>query len=147
MEIPQRPVLFFQASQGNKFYKLQKDTILPENKAFSEYNKQKQANYNEVYNHESAHLRAAGSLAGSGIVIDKNSQGDVIGGHVLIKIPQDVNKSNPQKTLADATQAKKAALAPITNLSKEDLAVASKAESLMQKARSQISNKKLNLFV
>ena len=54
-------------------------------------------NYNEIHAHEAAHKRAGGSLAGP-IVIEKNSEGIPVGGHVSIKMPS-LDKNNPQKNL------------------------------------------------
>ena len=49
----------------------------------------------EIYAHELAHKNAAGTLAGP-IVIDKDSNGIPMGGHVSIKMPI-LNKTNPQE--------------------------------------------------
>ena len=67
-------------------------------------NQQKQElinrNYNEIYAHEQAHKSAGGALAGA-IVIEKNSDGIPVGGHVAIKMPV-LNPNNPQKTIDEA---------------------------------------------
>ena len=83
--------------------------------------------YNEIYAHELAHKNAAGSLAGS-IVIEKNSQGIPVGGHVSIKMPV-LDKNNPQATINHANTVIKAALAP-SDPSDQDYRVAAQAKNI-----------------
>ena len=56
--------------------------------------------YDEIYSHELAHKNAAGSYAGA-IVIEKDSKGVPVGGHVSIQMPV-LDKENPQKTIKHA---------------------------------------------
>lgn len=99
-------------------------------------------NYNEIYTHEAAHKRAGGSLAGP-IVIEYNSEGIPVGGHVSIKMPK-LNQSNPQQTIDEADIVIKSALAP-SDPSSQDLKVASQAKSLKHKAQN-IKAKKLDYY-
>ena len=96
---------------------------------------QKQAlirnNYNEIYAHELAHKRAAGSLAGP-IVIEKNSEGIPIGGHVSIQMPT-LNRANPEETIKQADIVIKSAKAP-ADPSSQDFKVAHQAEAIKAKA-------------
>ena len=89
-------------------------------------------NYNEIYTHESAHKAAGGSLAGS-IVIEKNSEGIPVGGHVAIKMPT-LNPNNPQKTIDDANTVIKSAMAP-SDPSDQDYKVASQARGIKMQAQ------------
>lgn len=89
-------------------------------------------NYDEIYSHELAHKLAGGSLAGQ-IVIEKNSQGIPIAGHVDIKMPT-LNPNNPEKTINDANTVIRSALAP-SNPSNQDYKVASQAESIKMQAK------------
>lgn len=89
-------------------------------------------NYDEIYSHELAHKLAGGSLAGQ-IVIEKNSQGIPIAGHVDIKMPT-LNPKNPEKTINDANTVIRSALAP-SNPSNQDYKVASQAESIKMQAK------------
>ena len=115
--------------------------------AISFRNQQKQAlikkNYNEIYAHELAHKNAAGSLGGA-IVIEKNSEGIPIGGHVSIKIPK-LNRKNPEETIKQANIVMKAALAP-NNPSAQDLKVASEANAIKSQAESIQNRKKLDYY-
>ena len=96
---------------------------------------QKQAlirkNYNEIYAHEAAHKRVAGSLAGS-IVIKKDSEGIPVSGHVSIKMPA-LNKSNPQQTINHADVVIKSAMAP-SDPSEQDYKVAKQAKYIKSQA-------------
>jgi len=98
-------------------------------------NQQKQAlinkNYSEIYSHELAHQRAGGSLAGS-IVIERNSDGIPVGGHVAIKMPT-LDKNNPQKTIDDANTVIRSAMAP-SDPSAQDYKVANQAKQIKQQA-------------
>lgn len=118
--------------------------------AQSQQNEQKQAlinkNYNEIYSHEMAHKSAGGALAGS-IVIEKNSEGIPVGGHVDIKMPA-LDPENPQKTIDDANTVIAAAMAP-SDPSSQDYKVANQARQIKAKAQSMLSGdkgKKLNLM-
>lgn len=108
---------------------------------------QKQAlikkNYNEIYAHEAAHKRAGGALAGQ-IVIEKNSEGIPVGGHVSIQMPS-LNTENPQETIDKANTVFKAALAP-SDPSEQDYKVAKNAKTLITKAESIKSAKKLDFY-
>lgn len=98
-------------------------------------NQQRQAlinkNYNEIYNHELAHKRAGGSFAGD-IVIEKNSEGIPVGGHVAIAMPT-LDKTNPQKTIDHANIVINSAMAP-ADPSAQDYKVANKARDIKQQA-------------
>ncbi len=89
-------------------------------------------NYNDIYAHEAAHKAAGGSLAGS-IVIEKNTDGIPIGGHVSIKMPS-LNPNNPQKTIDDANTVIKSAMAP-GDPSDQDYKVASQARGIKMQAQ------------
>ena len=56
-------------------------------------------------------------------------------GHVSIRIPS-LNKSNPDETISQAKQVKRAALAPGSDLSEADLNVAHSADVLLSEAQS-----------
>lgn len=104
--------------------------------------------YNEIYSHELAHQRAGGSLAG-GIVIERDSNGIPIGGHVPIKMPS-LDKNNPDKTIKDANTVISSAMAP-SDPSDQDYNVANQARMIKSQAESYKSNhpevgKKLNLI-
>ena len=88
--------------------------------------------YNEIYAHELAHKNAAGSLAGP-IVIEKDSNGVPIGGHVSIKMPV-LDKNNPEKTIEQANTVIKAAMAP-SDPSGQDYKVAAQAERIKAQAK------------
>lgn len=110
-------------------------------------NQQKQAlikkNYNEIYAHELAHKNAAGKLAGP-IVIEKNSEGIPIGGHVLIKMPK-LDKENPEKTIKQADIVAKSAMAP-SSPSAQDYKVASEARSIKNEAEGLKKQKRLDYY-
>lgn len=88
--------------------------------------------YNEIYAHELAHKHAGGSLAGP-IVIEKDSNGIPIGGHVSIAMPT-LDKNNPEKTINQANTVIKAALAP-SDPSSQDYKVAGQAENIKVQAK------------
>lgn len=94
----------------------------------------KKENYSRIYSHEAAHKAAAGSLGGP-IAIEYNPQGIPVSGHVSIRIPA-LNKANPDETISQAKQIKRAALAPGTDLSNADLNVARTADVLLSEAQS-----------
>ena len=87
--------------------------------------------YNEIYAHELAHKNAAGSLAGS-IVIERDSNGMPVGGHVPIQMPT-IDKEHPEKTINHANTVIKAALAP-SDPSGQDYRVAAKARAIKSQA-------------
>ena len=90
-----------------------------------------QSRYREIYAHEQAHKAAAGSFGGA-IVIEKNSEGIPVGGHVNIKMPK-LNKANPEETIKHANTVIKAALAP-NDPSSQDIKVAGEAKAIKQQA-------------
>lgn len=98
-------------------------------------NQQKQSlidrNYREIYAHEMAHKAAGGNLAGS-IVIERNSEGIPVGGHVAIKMPT-LDKNNPQKTIDDANTVIRSAMAP-SDPSGQDYKVANQARNIKNQA-------------
>ena len=103
-------------------------------------------NYNEIYAHEMAHKSAGGALAGS-IVIEKNSDGIPVGGHVAIKMPS-LNPDNPQKTIDEANIVIRSAMAP-GDPSPQDYKVAAKARQIKAQAQGMLQGdkgKKLNLM-
>ena len=100
-------------------------------------------NYAEIYAHEAAHKRAGGSLAGA-IVIEKNSEGIPVGGHVSIKMPK-LNKENPEQTIEQANVVFKSALAP-SEPAEQDYKVAKQAKSLISQAERLKSKKKLDYY-
>ena len=111
------------------------------------YNQQKQAlikkNYAEIYSHEQAHKNAGGSLAGP-IVIEKNSEGIPVGGHVSIKMPT-LDKENPQKTIDMANIVINSAMAP-SDPSNQDFKVAGEAKKIKSEAEKYKTKKKLDYY-
>lgn len=110
------------------------------------YEAKKQAliekNYNHIYNHELAHKMAGGSLAGD-IVIERNSEGIPVAGHVSIKMPA-LNINNPQKTINDANTVIRSAMAP-SDPSDQDYKVAAQAANIKSQAENALSKKRLNV--
>lgn len=100
-------------------------------------------NYNHIYNHELAHKTAGGALAGD-IVIERNSEGIPVAGHVSIKMPV-LNRNNPQQTINDADTVIRSAMAP-SDPSDQDYRVAAQARSIKAQAQQALSNKKLDLY-
>lgn len=103
-------------------------------------------NYNEIYAHEMAHKSAGGALSGS-IVIEKNSDGIPVGGHVAIKMPS-LNPDNPQQTIDEANIVIRSAMAP-GDPSPQDYKVAAKARQIKAQAQGMLQGdkgKKLNLM-
>lgn len=92
-----------------------------------------QQKYNEIYEHEQAHKRAAGSFGGS-IVIEKDANGIPTGGHVDILMPT-LNKEKPDETIKHADTVIKAAMAP-SEPSNQDYKVAAKARAIKAEAES-----------
>ena len=113
----------------------------PVEKQKEQQRKQKDAlikkNYDEIYTHELAHKSAGGSLAGS-IVIEKNSDGIPVGGHVNIKMPS-LDPDNPQKTINDANTVIRSAMAP-SDPSDQDFRVKAQAENIKMQAQA-VKNK------
>ena len=99
-------------------------------------------NYNHIYNHELAHKTAGGALAGD-IVIERNSEGIPVAGHVAIKMPV-LNRNNPQQTINDADTVIRAAMAP-SDPSDQDYRVAAQARSIKSQAESFKTGRKLNV--
>lgn len=112
-----------------------------------EKNEAKQAlidkNYNEIYAHELAHKAAGGHLAGA-IVIEKNSEGIPVGGHVAIKMPS-LNPNNPKQTINDADTVIRSAMAP-ADPSGQDYKVAAQARTIKAEAQELQNKPKLNLI-
>lgn len=100
-------------------------------------------NYAEIYAHEAAHKRAAGSLAGP-IVIERNSEGIPVGGHVSIQMPS-LDKSNPQRTIDQADIVIKSAMAP-SEPSAQDYKVAFQAKSIKTQAEKCKDKKGLDYY-
>lgn len=92
-----------------------------------------QQKYNEIYEHEKAHKRAAGSFGGS-IVIEKDANGIPTGGHVDILMPT-LNKEKPDETIKHADTVIKAAMAP-GDPSNQDYKVAAEARAIKAEAES-----------
>jgi hypothetical protein len=88
-------------------------------------------NYNHIYAHEMAHKMAGGSFAGN-IVIERNSDGIPVAGHVPIKMPV-LDKRDPQSTIDHANVVIRAALAP-GDPSSQDFRVAAQAEQIKMQA-------------
>ena len=88
-------------------------------------------NYNHIYAHEMAHKMAGGSFAGN-IVIERNSEGIPVAGHVPIKMPV-LDKRDPQSTIDHANVVIRAALAP-GDPSSQDFRVAAQAERIKMQA-------------
>ena len=114
---------------------------------YPKYQMQKQAlirkNYAEIYAHEAAHKRAGGSLAGP-IVIEKNSDGIPVMGHVSIEMPS-LNRENPEETINQADTVYKAAMAPSAP-SDQDYKVAAEAKSIKAEAENVKKNNKLDYY-
>ena len=91
-----------------------------------------QRNYNEIYAHEQAHKTAGGKYAGD-IVIERNSQGIPVGGHVAIAMPV-LNKANPTETINHAEIVQRAAMAP-SNPSAQDYRDANQAMQIKFQAQ------------
>lgn len=117
---------------SNNIYRQQKNEIIDQR-------------YKEIYAHEKAHKNAAGSLGGS-IVIEKDTNGIPVGGHVDIKMPV-WDKDNPERTIQHADTVIKAAMAP-NSPSSQDYKVASEAEAIKNKAKNikNQSGQRLNLL-
>ena len=92
-----------------------------------------QASYQHVYQHEAAHLAAAGSLAQGGMVIDTDTNGIATSGHVMIAFG-GYNPADPAGSYQQASTAYRAALAP-GDPSVADLGVANRAQQVMAQAQ------------
>lgn len=87
--------------------------------------------YDDIYAHELAHKNVAGAFGGD-IVIEKDSNGIPVGGHVSIKMPV-LDKKNPDKTIQHANTVINAAMAP-SDPSSQDYKVAAEARSILNEA-------------
>lgn len=109
--------------------------MVPNNNSSRQMYQQKQAlidrNFKKIYAHELAHQRAGGSFAGS-IVIEKDSEGIPVGGHVDIKMPT-LDKDDPQKTINHADTVIASAMAP-GDPSPQDYRVANQALEIKRQA-------------
>ena len=99
--------------------------------------------YNEIYAHELAHKNAGGSYAGS-IVIEKDSSGIPVGGHVSIAMPV-LDPDNPEKTIKHADTVIKSALAP-SDPSEQDYKVASQARTIKAHAENIKNQHRLDYY-
>ena len=99
--------------------------------------------YNEIYAHELAHKKAAGSLAGP-IVIEKDANGIPVGGHVSIAMPS-LDKEHPERTIQHADVVIKSAMAP-SDPSAQDYRVASQAKAIKFQAEKVQKQHKLDYY-
>lgn len=95
--------------------------------------------YADIMAHEQAHATAAGPYGG-GIVIDYDSNGVAVGGHVPIHIP-GLDPHNAETSRQAYKTIYNAALAP-HDPSSQDMAVAAQAQSLMGQAQVLIDQKR-----
>lgn len=96
--------------------------------------------YAHILGHERAHQSAAGAYGG-GIVIDYDRNGIAVSGHVPIHMPK-LDPHNPEAAYSGYAAIRNAALAP-SDPSGTDLAVASRATTLMGKAKLLMDQKRL----
>jgi hypothetical protein len=95
--------------------------------------------YSKILAHEQAHQSAAGPYGG-GIVIQYDSNGVAIGGHVPVHFPgMDVH--HPEKSLQAYQMIRNAALAPGADASAQDFAVANLAQAQIGKAQLLLNQK------
>jgi len=98
----------------------------------------------EVKAHEQAHMAAAGQIAASApqYQYEKGPDGKMyaVSGEVNIKISEG---QDPEKTIEKAEQVKRVALAPVEP-SSQDKNVASQADQMIQKAKSELNNSQNN---
>ena len=87
--------------------------------------------YDEIYAHELAHKTAAGVYGGP-IVIEKDSNGIPVGGHVSIQMPT-LDRKNPDKTIQHADTVIRSAMAP-SDPSSQDYKVAAQAQAIRSQA-------------
>ena len=102
--------------------------------------------YKDIYAHEQAHKTIAGSYGGP-IVIERDSTGIPVGGHVDIKMPV-LDKNNPDKTIKHADTVIKSAMAP-SDPSSQDYKVAAEAKQIKAQAMTEKNKQpgsKLNLI-
>lgn len=99
--------------------------------------------YNHIYRHELAHKSAGGAYAGP-IVIEKDSNGIPVGGHVSIEMPK-LDKNNPDKTIAHADTVIKSAMAP-GDPSEQDYKVANQAKNIKAQAENIKTKKRLDYY-
>ncbi len=118
-----------------------------DSKTISVFNNLKQQairqRYNKIYAHELAHKNAAGGLAGA-IVIEKDSNGIPVGGHVSIQMPT-LDKNHPEKTINKANTVIKAALAP-SDPSSQDYKVAAQAKAIKFQAENLQKQNRLDYY-
>lgn len=95
--------------------------------------RENQKRYDDVYAHELKHKQAAGSYGGS-IVIERDANGIVTGGHVDIKMPT-LDKNDPDETIKHANIVIDAAMAP-DDPSDQDYKVAAEARAIKAEAQS-----------
>lgn len=111
---------------------------------FNLYTQKKQAfakqRYDEIYAHELAHKSAAGVYGGA-IIIEKDSNGIPVGGHVSIQMPV-LDKKNPDKTIQHANTVIRAAMAP-SDPSAQDYKVAAKAQYVRTQAQALKTNSRV----
>ena len=99
--------------------------------------------YNEIYAHERAHKSAAGKYAGN-IVIEENSQGIPVGGHVSIQMPA-LDPNNPDSTIEHANVVMRAAMAP-SDPSEQDYRVAASAQKIKNQAEALKRQKHIDFY-
>lgn len=98
----------------------------------------KQQQYDEIFQHESAHQSAAGAFGG-GINIEYGANGIPVGGHVDVQMPS-LDSENPEGSVQHAETVKRAALAP-SDPSGQDMSVASQAQAILGQAQVLVQQK------
>ncbi|EKE03283.1 MAG: hypothetical protein ACD_20C00225G0027 [uncultured bacterium] len=121
------------------FINPQTNAVANREQAFQGFEAIKQERYNSIFAHEMLHKSAGGSQVG-GIVIETDTNGVAVGGHVPIRMPGGVDKANPEKTYKEAEVAYRAASAPGGDMSSADKSIAARAHSLMSMSQSQTGN-------
>lgn len=144
------PVKLPQSLPNGIYINPQNNAPVSKETALNIFKHEKQKRYNDINTHEKKHKAAGGDQAGS-IVINTDSNGIATDGHVSIEMPDKVNKANPKETLRMAQIAYNSATAP-DDMSPQDRAVASKAQSVMSQANTALNEQsfskgsKLNLL-
>lgn len=95
--------------------------------------------FDKIMAHEMAHASEAGAFGG-GIHIEYDENGIAVGGHVPIIVP-GLDPENPEESLRAYLQIQDAALAPGSDMSSQDAAVASLAASNLGRAQVAMQNK------
>ncbi len=113
--------------------------IDPAKQEAQELSRQKSESYNHIMSHEQAHQSAAGGLGG-GIVIEYDSKGRAVAGHVPISMP-GLDPQNPDDTISKLNRVRSAALAP-GDPSGQDMSVAASAMSMIGRAQVASQNKR-----